>query len=73
MAWRQGWHARQLVVRYWHLPPGTVASNGTCRQCKGGRVVINGPCECPQGTVAWPKTAADCVKGNRIVCRWRVV
>lgn len=52
-------------------PSGTEPLNGTCRQCEGGRVVIDGQCDCPAGTIAFPRTNSDCVKGNRVVCRWR--
>ena len=52
-------------------PKGSELFNGTCRQCEGGRVVIDGHCGCPEGTIAWPRTTSDCVKGNRVVCTWR--
>jgi hypothetical protein len=53
-------------------PRGTApALNGTCRQCEGGRVVIDGQCKCPPGMISFPKTTSACVKGTRIVCRWR--
>ena len=34
-------------------------------------MVIDGRCDCPAGTIAFPRTNSDCVKGTRVVCRWR--
>jgi hypothetical protein len=40
---------------------------------RGGRVTINGQCACPEGTIAWPRTTSNCVKGRfRLELRHRL-